>query len=30
MEPENAAVHVRLSNIFAAAGYRHLCENVKH
>jgi hypothetical protein len=30
MEPENAAGYVALSNIYAAAGYRHLCENIKH
>jgi len=29
MELENAAGYVVLSNIYAAAGNRHLCENVK-
>jgi pentatricopeptide repeat protein len=29
MERENAAVYVLLSNIYAAAGNRHLCENVE-
>jgi pentatricopeptide repeat protein len=29
MESENAAVYVLLSNIYAAAGNRHLCENVE-
>jgi hypothetical protein len=29
MEPENAVSYVLLSNIYAAAGYRHLCENVE-
>jgi hypothetical protein len=30
MERENAAGYVPLSNIYAGAGYKHLCENVKH
>jgi pentatricopeptide repeat protein len=29
MEPDNFAGYVPLSNIYAAAGNRHLCENVK-
>jgi hypothetical protein len=29
MELENAVAYVLLSNIYAAAGYRHLCENVE-
>jgi hypothetical protein len=29
MELENAAGYVVLSNIYAAAGNRHLCENVE-
>jgi hypothetical protein len=29
MELENAAGYVLLSNIYAAAGNRHLCENVE-
>ncbi len=29
MEPDNAAAYVLLSNIYAAAGKRHLCENVE-
>jgi pentatricopeptide repeat protein len=29
LEPENAVAYVLLSNIFAAAGRRHLCENVE-
>ncbi|CAM6022683.1 unnamed protein product [Sphagnum balticum] len=29
LEPENAAVHVLLSNIYATAGNRHFCENVE-
>jgi hypothetical protein len=29
MEPENAVGYVLLSNSYAAAGYRHLCENVE-
>ncbi len=28
-EPENAVGYVLLSNSYAAAGYRHLCENVE-
>ncbi len=30
MEPENAASFVLLSNIYAAVGNIHLCENVEH
>jgi hypothetical protein len=29
METDNAAGYVLLSNIYAAAGNRHLCENVE-
>jgi pentatricopeptide repeat protein len=29
LEPENAAGYVQLSNIYAAVGNKHLCENVK-
>jgi hypothetical protein len=29
MEPDNAAGYVLLLNIYAAAGNRHLCENVE-
>ncbi len=29
LEPENAPGYVLFSNIYAAAGNRHLCENVE-
>jgi hypothetical protein len=29
MEPDNAAGDVLLSNIYTAAGNRHLCENIE-
>jgi hypothetical protein len=29
LEPENAVAYVLLSNIYAAVGRRHLCENVE-
>ncbi len=29
LEPENAAVHLLLSRIYAVVGNRHLCDNVE-